>query len=144
MSRAAVVDFLESIRRDAALRGRLEARPTLEAYLAEGARAGFEFSLEEARGVTQADRFYEQALSDAALSRRIGEVTDPAALVALARTAGCDCTAADLEAVVVGSASGAELSESQLDAVAGGGKGFPSVCKVPTPFGTIPVPYPEW
>jgi predicted ribosomally synthesized peptide with nif11-like leader len=142
MSRAAVVDFLEDIRRDAALRSRLAARPTLEAYVAEGSRAGFEFSLEEARGVTQADRFYEQALSDAVLSRRIGEVADPAALVALARAAGCDCTAADLEAVVLGGESGGELSESQLAAVAGGGKGFPSVCKVPTPFGPVPIPYP--
>ncbi len=79
-----------------------------------------------------------------------------AATVEIAAQAGFDFTVAELEAALTRRYSAPELSDSQLDAVAGGAGVvgvtmnlshgvsivFPDVCKTPSPGGPTPIPYP--
>jgi hypothetical protein len=39
--------------------------------------------------------------------------------------------------------NGRELSDEELDPVAGGARTIPDVCKTPTPGGPVPLPYPN-
>ena len=59
------------------------------------------------------DQFMNQVADSEELQARIGEEMDPDALIALGAEHGCEFTADDLTA-------GAELSDEELDGVAGG------------------------
>lgn len=143
MSRQAVLQYLEQVRTDDTLRARLSRNPTTQAYLEGGRKAGFEFSPNELLGILNAERFYLTAMDDAGLAAAIVRTTDDEAVVTLARERGFDCTAEDLRAVHAGAGTGAELSEAELDAVAGGFSSWPKIASVPAPpFGSVPVPYP--
>jgi predicted ribosomally synthesized peptide with nif11-like leader len=141
MSRDAVVALLSRVREDAALRARLTPDP--ESYLHEGAHLGLDFSLEELRGVANAERFYVEVERNPALSSRLSAAKDEREVVALARAQGFECAVEDLQAVLRESLQG-ELSDHDLGQVAGGGFSFPNVSKTPTPFGPIPIPYPTF
>ena len=59
------------------------------------------------------DQFVQKVTDSEELQARIGEEMDPDALIALGAEHGCEFTADDLTA-------GAELSDEELDGVAGG------------------------
>ena len=146
MSREAVVWFLARVRADATIRTRLGSAPTGEAYVEQGARAGCVFSLAELRSVTNAEQFYGRVQKDPALSRCLSTARDEAAVVALAKAEGLECKVEDLQAVLL-AGMGPELSDAQLERVAGGrgsGWSFPDVGKAPGPGGLIPIPYPNF
>ena len=144
MSREAVVEFLDRVRTDAALRTALGASPTGEAYVEQGRRLGHEFTLAELRSVTNAHRFYARAAADSALSARLSSARDEASVVALAAEVGLACQLGDLQAVLLPQ-MGAELSDALLENVAGGaGWSFPNVTKVPSSSGGVPIPYPNF
>ena len=145
MSRQAVAEFLERVRVDASLQQRLVARPTSTAYVEEGKREGFAFSLQELQSVTNAERFYVGIQGDAGLAKRLSRAPSEAAVLALATECGFECEVEDLQAVLRAHMS-PELSDAELGSVAGGGSGwsFPSVRKTPSPIGPIPIPYPKF
>ncbi len=144
MSRKAAARFLFQVRSDSELRARLEPNPTPDSYVEEGARAGLEFTIEELRGVVGAEQFYQKTIDDPALYARLSAAPHEEAVVEMARRMGFECRLEDLQAVLL-SSGGEELTDSDMDSVAGGaGFSFPDVCKTPSPLASpVPIPYPR-
>jgi predicted ribosomally synthesized peptide with nif11-like leader len=120
------------------LRNRLFAAPNGETQVREGGKAGFDFTADELRSVTDALQFLERAGTDTTLGDAVRGATHHE-IVATGAAAGWTFTVDDLEAIAEESAR--ELTDDELEQVAGG-YSFPNVRQTP-PFG-IPIPYPRW
>ena len=149
MSRDAAAELLMRVRGDSRLQTELGPSPSPEAYVQKGRGLGLELSAEELRGVIAAERFYQKCSNDPVLFKRVNGADDEAAVVAIAGELGFECGVQDLKAVLrphTTERADGELSDEQLEAVAGGGGfGFPSVCKTPAPPAPfVPIPYPKW
>jgi predicted ribosomally synthesized peptide with nif11-like leader len=146
MSSRAAAQFLAKVRSDEDLRNRLGPAPSPEAYLAEGASAGLEFTIDELRGVVGAEQFYKKTIDDPALYKTLTAAPDEDAVVEMARRMGYQCDVVDLKAVLLPYFT-EELSDAEMERVAGGiftSSGFPDVCKTPAPPAPyVPVPYPS-
>jgi predicted ribosomally synthesized peptide with nif11-like leader len=95
--------------------------------------------------VVEAERFYVAAMHSQDLRNRLASAADEARVVELANELGFRCQLDDLKAVLRGT-GGAELSETELEHVSGGGGGFsfPKVSTTPVPPFGVPIPYPSW
>ena len=85
------------------------------------------------------DQFIQKVTDSEELQARIGEEIDAEALIALGAEHGCEFTAEELQ-------EAAELSDEELDGVAGGMYPRPSPPSTPpsppSPPPGIPIPYP--
>jgi predicted ribosomally synthesized peptide with nif11-like leader len=143
MSKQTASEFLVRLRDEPAVRSRLGSTPTAEEYVEEGERAGLSFTPQQLRGVLDAERFFADVASDPVLAERLASSETVTAVLALVRETGYACDVEDLEAVHDVWDDG-ELSDQELDAVAGGFS--VGVCKVPTGVKGMyaPVPYPSF
>jgi predicted ribosomally synthesized peptide with nif11-like leader len=148
MSREAAAEFLMRVRGDSKLQAELGPSPSSASYIEKAGSHGLQVSAEELRGVIAAERFYQKASDDPVLFKRVNGAADEAAVVAIASELGFDCDVQDLKAVLRPHATQSpdgELSDEDLESVAGGGFGFPNVCKTPAPPAPfVPIPYPSW
>ena len=149
MSRKSAAQFLMHVRNDEDLQSELQANPSPESFVEKAQGLGMSFTPEELRGVASAEQFYQTASEDAALFKRVSGAGSEGEVLDIVRELGFECGIEDLEAVLSNSqhftaANDGELSDSELESVAGGGFRI-SIVKVPAPPAPFaPVPYPNW
>ncbi len=148
MSRNSAAIFLMQIRKDEELQAELGTNPSLKNFVEKAQRLGLSFTPEELSGVGEAEQFYQTASEDAALFKRVRGCSSDAEVLEIVRELGFGCGIEDLEAVLSSArhftaANDGELSDSELESVAGGM--FPGTAsKVPSPPAPFaPVPYPN-
>ena len=144
MSREAAAEFLMHIRNNAETQEQIGPNPDFDTFQQVAGTIGLEFSADELRGVGAAEQFYLKASEDPALFKEVGEAVDESAVVALAAREGHECQVDDLKAVLLPH-QGEELSDQDLEGIAGGGGfSYPDVCKTPAPPAPyVPIPYPS-